>query len=217
MPRRLAQGAPSHPRCISRAQTPETDAFGRRLRRRATLEGLKSPDERTRSPQPPVERRAYSIAWRDAASSPLPLGTDHARVIRGDPPPSFCQRFGFFARPSPPRGGCARVASRDRSTMPPTPRSLFVSALSPAFPSHFYAFALRSFRNRTIRRALGHDGVHAFLVRPRVPIRRGLGRLGRRTKGTRTSAPTPDRTRTHPTGRAREPRCEDAMKINRHL
>ena len=27
-------------------------------------------------------RRAYSIAWRDAASLPLPLGTDHARAIR---------------------------------------------------------------------------------------------------------------------------------------
>jgi hypothetical protein len=61
----------------------------------------------------------------------------------------------FSLASSPPRRARSRRLPRSIDDAPDADALFFVSALSPAFPSHFYAFALRSFRNRTIRRALG--------------------------------------------------------------
>ena len=95
-----------------------------RFRRRRVLYGF----------QTPAPRRAYSIAWREAASLPLPLGTDHAHAI-----PRFGCGFFFSRRRRAFVSQDARakeVSTISFSTISSRfARALTRSVFSPPFPS----------------------------------------------------------------------------------
>ena len=216
----------SHPRCVCRAQTPETDAFG--VGAPSDARGA-SARRAIRALEPPVERRArHSIAWRDAASSPLQRGTVRepaAAATRAAPRRAGSARFS--PRRATRLGGGAR-RSRSASPMPP-PTAPTASAASlrrlPAFPSHFYAFA-PSRRPETARSTEsgpafingGGGGARSARTGSRDPAG-AWGDLGARTPGTEGGAPT----ERDPTmngqqfGSARVRHTRDAAKRNRHL
>lgn len=159
----------------------------KRLRRTPAVVGWRpsgdaSKDATSRCRQPPVARRAYSIAWREAASLPLPLGTDHAHAIPW-------MDFGFsrlknasraersekiFVRSSQKRAPSRFFSWRARAKMFPSFRSRSSPLVSPTnirFPS-----AAQETKRQGER--AGHDRIQALELRQGFPRRQRLGRFG---------------------------------------
>ena len=156
----------------------------KRLRRTPAVVGWRPSEDASRDAtsdgrQPPVARRAYSIAWREAASLPLPLGTDHARAI-----PRMDFGFSRFSKTPKSRtfGDDRRRSSRKKAPsrffLKRSARALcfalFVSltkSVSPRFPS-----AAQETKRQGER--AGHDRIQALELRQGFPRRQRLGRFG---------------------------------------
>jgi hypothetical protein len=159
----------------------------KRLRRTPAVVGWRpsgdaSKDATSRCRQPPVARRAYSIAWREAASLPLPLGTDHAHAIPW-------MDFGFsrlkdasraersekiFVRSSQKKAPSWRVFFRGARALKRFPR--FAHTVLPSFPQNSFPSAAQETKRQGER--AGHDRIQALELRQGFPRRQRLGRFG---------------------------------------